>query len=327
MRLGGAALAVALLAATDVAALEKITVVVPSVASNVAQLVAAQDKGYFKEEGFDVEFSVAAGAAATSALIAGSVPYSAAPSSAVTAILRGADIRVILISHSRAPYTLHSLVPEIKTLADMKGRMVNITTRGGTQEIAVIMLLDKHKLPRDFVGFSPMGFGAERIAGLLSGTQQIAILSRADAGQLRDAGKLSQGHLLADVNRELILPTGGLAITSQELAANRERAKRFLRAAWKGTQFIMTHREATYDLMHKRTPRASRATIVEDVDGAVEDLDSDGEAPLDEAQKELAVRAEMMKIPADKATPADKVYDFTLIREMIRELKDWKPAL
>jgi NitT/TauT family transport system substrate-binding protein len=319
--------AASVLISAEAAALEKIQVTVPSVASNIAQLIAAQDKGYFREEGFDVEFSVAAGAAATSALISGSVPYSAAPSSAVTAILRGADLKIILISHSRAPYTLRSLVPEIKTLADMKGKMVNITTRGGTQEIAVIMLLDKHGLPRDHVGFSPMGFGAERIAGLLSGTQHIAILSRSDAGQLRDAGKLSQGHLLSDVNKELILPTGGLAITTQELAANRERARKFLRAAWKGTQFIMTHREATYDLMQKRTPRASRATIVEDVDGAVEDLDSDGEAPLDEAQKELAVRAEMMKIPADKVTPAEKVYDFSLIREVIRELRDWKPTL
>jgi hypothetical protein len=35
----------------------------------------------------------------------------------------------------------------------------------------------------------------------------------------------------------------------------------------------------------------------------------------------------MMKIPPDKVTQADKVYDFSLIREVIRELRDWKPTL
>jgi NitT/TauT family transport system substrate-binding protein len=299
---------------------------IPSLAGNSAQFVAAQDRGYFKEEGLEVEFVVAAGTAAVSALVSGSVPYSAAASSAVTAILRGAELRVIEISHSYAPYTLRSLVPEIKTLADMKGKQINITSRGGTQEIAVIMLLDKHKLPRNHVGFSPMGSGAERIAGLISGTQPLAVLSRNDAGQLRDAGKLSHGHLLANLNKEFVLPTGGIATSTAELANNPDRVRRFLRAVWKGTQFIRGHKEETIEMMHKRTPKASRATIVEDVEGALEDLDSDGEVSLDEAEKELSIRRELMKLPPDKVTPADKVYDFSRIREVVRELRDWKPA-
>jgi hypothetical protein len=78
--------------------------------------------------------------------------------------------------------------------------------------------------------------------------------------------------------------------------------------------------------MHRRAPRASRATIVEDVKGALDDLDADGEVSFAEAEKELSVRAELMKLAPDKVMPAEKVYDFTLIREVVRELKDWRPG-
>jgi NitT/TauT family transport system substrate-binding protein len=318
-------LAAAFLASTEAAAIEKISFTIPSLAGNSAQFVAAKDKGYFKDEGLEVEFIVAAGTAAVSALVSGSVPYSAAASSAVTAILRGAELKVIEISHSHAPYTLRSLVPEIRTLADMKGKQINITSRGGTQEIAMIMLLDKHGLPRNHVGFSPMGSGAERIAGLISGTQQLAILSRNDAGQLRDAGRLQQGHLLANLNKEFVLPTGGIATSTAELGANPDRVRRFLRAVWKGTIYIRGHKDETIEMMHRRAPRASRDTIVEDVEGALEDLDADGEVSFAEAEKELSIRAELMKLPADKVMPAEKVYDFARIRQVVRELRDWKP--
>lgn len=335
MRAAGKGLAVTMLTAAlavraHPGAAEEITLSVPSLASNVAQIAAAMDKGYFKEEGFDVTLTVVAGSAATAALISGSVPYSASPSSAVTAILKGADLKVILISHDRAPYTLRSLVPEIRTLEDIKGQPINITTRGGTQEIAVLMLLDKHKLPHNYVGFSPMGFGNARIAGLISGTQKIAVLSRSDAGQIQDAGKLAQGHLIADLNKELVLPTGGIATSSRELATNPNRARRFLRAVWKGTLFIRSpeHKEEAIDILRRLLPKASRRTVAADFTEALEDLDENGETPFPEARKELSIRAEMLKIAPERMTPVEKVYDFTLIREVIAALKGehWTPG-
>jgi NitT/TauT family transport system substrate-binding protein len=322
-------LAASAVLSTEAAALEKIQVTVPSLASNVGQLVSAADMGYFKEEGFDVEFVVAAGNIAVSALISGSVPFSASPSSAISAMLKGADLKIVQVSHNRAPYTLNSLVPDIKTLADLKGKQISITARGGTQEIGVLMLLDKHNLPRNHVSVAPMGFGNDRIAGLISGgVQPAAILSRADAGQLRDAGRLQQGHLLADVNKELVLPTGGVVVAVKSLeGAERARTRKFLRAAWKGTKFMQAHPDKATDFLHKRTPKISREAIHESVEAAVEELAPEGEVSLEDAGKELAVRGEMLSIPPDKLLPVAKLYDFTLIREVVRELRDWKPTL
>ena len=91
-----AAMAAALLAfavsvpAANAAGLQKIKITVPSVeASDAAYFVAAQ-RGYFKDEGLDVELVFAGGGTATPALLSGTVDGSASGSAAISAILRGA---------------------------------------------------------------------------------------------------------------------------------------------------------------------------------------------------------------------------------------------
>src|ERR1700691_5502210 len=68
--------------------------------ANFAQYFAADDKGYFKDEGLDVQLVQLGGGTATPALIAGDLAYSGSPSSAMSAILRGAPLKAILIGQS-----------------------------------------------------------------------------------------------------------------------------------------------------------------------------------------------------------------------------------
>jgi hypothetical protein len=55
----------------------------------------------------------------------------------------------------------------------------------------------------------------------------------------------------------------------------------------------------------------------------------DGTLTREIQQAELDVRGELLGIPKDKLPPLDKVFDFSLVDEVNRELdaQGWKPSL
>ena len=90
----------------------------------------AIEKGYHRDEGLTVEMIRAGGGVATQALIAGDLHFSTSAGSALGAMLRGADIKVIYTNIDRPGYQLWSGQPEIKTLKDLIGKRVGVTSRG-----------------------------------------------------------------------------------------------------------------------------------------------------------------------------------------------------
>ncbi|HEX9835217.1 MAG TPA: ABC transporter substrate-binding protein [Alphaproteobacteria bacterium] len=331
LRFGALALAAALtaVASPPASAQEAIKLTVAVVNANFAQYFIAQDKGYFKDEGLNVEVVVAPGGVATPGLLGGSVHYSGSPSSAMSAILKGAPLKIILVGQSRPIYELWSFDPEVKTFDQLKGKLIAVGSRGGTDEISVRMLLKQKNLPNDFVGFAPLGMGPTRMAAIVAGQQKFTLLSRTDKGQAAQAGLIAKGHMLSNVAREVELQTGGIVTTEKELAQNRDRARRILRAVWKGTIYMRTEKEGTIAVMQNRLPQFARAVIVRDVEGAIADVDADGVMDEATAARELAVRAEVFGVARDKVPPVERVYDFSIVRDVIRELAtaNWKPAM
>jgi NitT/TauT family transport system substrate-binding protein len=327
LRLAAAALA-AFVAVAAPAAAQKIKMSVPNVHAGFAWAYAALDKGYFAAEGLDVELVLIGGGTATPALISGSVNYTSSPSSAMSAILKGAPLKVVLVSGSRPIYELWSFDPAVTRFEDLKGKAIAIMTRGGTDEIAVRMLLKAKGLPADYVGFTALGAGATRIAALSSGAQQYSLLTRLDLAELRRTGSLDRGRMVVNVAKDVEMQTGGLVTTGKELTENRDRAKRLLRALWKGMIYMQVEREGTVELMQRRVPRLSHEEHVRDLEAAIEDRDEDGILPAESSAKELAVRGELMGLAPDAVLPPAQVYDFSLIREVTAELAaaKWRPS-
>jgi NitT/TauT family transport system substrate-binding protein len=310
------------------AAAEKMQINVPALNANFSPFFAALDKGYFAEEGLEVELPVIGGGTAVPALIAGNLIYSSSPSSAMSAILKGAPLTVVLVGQSRPIYQLWSFDPAVKRFEDLKGKVVAVVTRGATEEISIRMMLKARNLPLDFVGFTTTGPGPVRMAAVASGSQKFLMLTRVERGTLAANGLLAQGTMLVDASQQVELQTGGLVTTSKELAENRTRAKRVLRALWKGTLYMHQQQDGMADLLQKRLPQTARDVIRRDVEGGVEDLDEDGMLSLEAQVRELAVRGEILDIAPGKIPEPAKVYDFSVIREVAAELKaaNWKPT-
>jgi NitT/TauT family transport system substrate-binding protein len=139
-------------------AAEKITVGIGGVALMVyLPTVVAKSKGYFAEEGLDVDILdiKGGGSQAASALIGGSVDFSAnAIDHAIKAKTRGKDL-VAVHSHVRLPVMALVVASKykgvIKSIADLKGRPVGVTSPGSQTHMVLGYLLVKAGLKPDDV--------------------------------------------------------------------------------------------------------------------------------------------------------------------------------
>ena len=139
-------------------AAEKVTVGVGGVALMVYLPTAlAKAKGYFAEEGLDVEILdiKGGGSQAASALIGGSVDFSAnAIDHAIKAKVQKKDL-IAVHSHVRLPVmgvvVATKYKGEIKSLADLKGRPLGVTSPGSQTHMVLGYLLAKSGVKADDV--------------------------------------------------------------------------------------------------------------------------------------------------------------------------------
>ena len=139
-------------------AAEKITVGVGGTALMVyLPTMLAKSKGYFAEEGLDVEILdiKGGGSQAASALIGGSVDFSAnAIDHAIKAKVQKKDL-IAVHSHVRLPVmgvvVANKYKGEIKSLADLKGRPVGVTSPGSQTHMVLGYLLAKSGVKADEV--------------------------------------------------------------------------------------------------------------------------------------------------------------------------------
>src|SRR5262245_61241125 len=105
------------------------------------------DAGFFKQEGLDANLVyIAASSTMAQSMLAGEVPISTANSQAVVDTgLQGGDLVAVgAIVNFVALYIIAS--PEIKSVADLKGKPVGVSRFGATTDFAMQMFLKKYGL-------------------------------------------------------------------------------------------------------------------------------------------------------------------------------------
>ena len=132
-------------------------------------LTIAEQKGYFKDEGLDVEIADFPGGAKTlEALIGGSVDIvSGAYEHTITQQAKGQSIEAVVLQGKNAGIVL--AVPKAKAAAykgpaDLKGMKIGVTAPGSSTNMFVNILLAKEGLPPDAVSIVGVGAGAGAVA-------------------------------------------------------------------------------------------------------------------------------------------------------------------
>jgi ABC-type nitrate/sulfonate/bicarbonate transport system substrate-binding protein len=123
--------------------LKKIRFSTTSIAVTEMQFRIAHLKGFYREEGLDLETLLIRGSVGMQALIGGSVDYASAAGSIIAAAVRGAPVRLVLIVNSKPQFDLVGR-PDIKSVRQLKGKVVGISSRGGAVGLLTQLILTHH---------------------------------------------------------------------------------------------------------------------------------------------------------------------------------------
>ena len=115
----------------------------------MASLWVAQDYGYFRRQGLDVQLLyIGGGSVVTQALLGGDVQFvRLGANSVVQASLRGASLKMIGNTINTLVFSLMAR-PEIQTAKDLKGKKIGLTRLGGSTDFALDLALKKWGLRR-----------------------------------------------------------------------------------------------------------------------------------------------------------------------------------
>jgi len=132
-------------------------------------LTIAEQKGYFKDEGLEVEIPDFPGGAKTlEALIGGSVDLvSGAYEHTITQQAKGQSIEAVVLQGKNAGIVLgmpKAKAATYKSPADLKGMKIGVTAPGSSTNMFVNILLAKAGLPPDAVSIVGVGAGAGAVA-------------------------------------------------------------------------------------------------------------------------------------------------------------------
>jgi NitT/TauT family transport system substrate-binding protein len=315
-------------AALPARAADKVTVTYASFDALYAPYFLARDRGYFASRDLDVELMQAGGGTATPALIAGSVQFSSSSGSAITAILRGAKLKVVMTLAVSLPWKLWATAPGIKSIADLKGQPVGVETSGGLDELAMRAALMKAGLPQDYVAYNPIGVGgAQRIAIMEHAALPAIFLSYIEERIARQRGALAQGHVLIDFPHDLKMPYNGLATSQALIDTKPSLIARFVTGVVMGMRAMKADRAATLAAMETYAKNTAAETLGEALDDTTPTVLANAEAAADEREFDLKLRGSMLHLPENALPPVEKVYDYSFVRAAITSLdkSGWKP--
>lgn len=168
--------------------LRKIHVAIPSVSPVATPFVVAKEKGYYREEGLEVELVVMRAARTIQALVGGNVDFSSAGGAGLPPVLRGAPIRFLFTTFNRPMFWLYAK-PDIGSIKELKGKKVGVSSIGSGPDSLLRDLLKKHGLEggRE-VTIMAIGEGQARYFALRAGSVDAAMIGLPAYFPTKEAG-------------------------------------------------------------------------------------------------------------------------------------------
>jgi NitT/TauT family transport system substrate-binding protein len=221
----------------------------PSLATGFAPSWVAADKGIWKKHGLDVELIFLRGGSRTvSALIGGSVDFIIGSDLGVTtAILQGAALTRVGVTTNTLGYSMVTQ-PGIKTVRDLRGKIVGITPGRDAAYARVVKLLRDNGMDasRD-VTFLSVGDGgpAARVAALSSGVIHATMFTPPSDRISEKAGM----RILAKIDVANV--GGGLNTSTAVLQKSRPQLLRFLRGYMEAIQYLQNNKDESLKIFSK----------------------------------------------------------------------------
>lgn len=300
-------------ASAQTLSLEKAIIAVPSPALSMLPVFFAQDRGLFKKEGIEPVIVMMSGRLQAIALGTGEIDYAASVETILRSTMQGMAFKIIVYTSAKLSVVLVT-APDIKSVADLRGKAVGVTSLGGGLEYALReILIQQGKLnPEREVRTVSLGM-PEQMAGLAAGSLQGAMLVPPYDGIMARKG---YRRLVSAVDL-LEYPQGGIATTDKKLKEKPAQVKRIIRAMLQALNEIRSERERTVSYIATRW-KIDQELAAQSYDIMVRSFSKDGSASTKSIQN--VIDSTRSRLQIDRAISVNDVAAFSLLGEVQKEL-------
>jgi len=277
----------------------------------------AKELGFYRDEGFNVDWIAMPGGLATKALVSGDIHFSTSSGSSLNASLRDIRLKVVYVNLDRPLYRLLTWRDDIRKVTDLRGKGIGVASRGDTMEGSANLLLRKYGMDpiRDVIWVA-LGTNG-RVTSLMAKAVDSAVLGFADARTLQSRGY--PVHEVANIGKEIKMLYTGLATSEDLLVKRPDVVRRFIRATVKGREFLKRYKAQSLAL-GKKYDRAPDDVRNADYDATMEMMTADGTEDLETQKSDIEIAKRALDVRRD--IPTEQVFDFRLTREVYKELRE-----
>ena len=302
-------------------ALRKVHVAIPSISPSSIVFVIAKERGYYREEGLDLDLIVMPAAVGTQALVGGDVEFTGTGGAGLVPVLRGAPLQYLFITFFRPQYWLYSK-PSIRAVEDLKGKRVGVSSIGSGPDSLLREFLLKHRMDggRD-VTIMAIGAGTARFLALKAGSVDATMLTPPANFMAQDAGFR---ELVSFIQQDLVEVQGSIFMRQDLIKSDPILTEKLVRGTLKGLIYFRTDRSGAVSSL------ARFLKSKEDLAGKLYDLILSGtttDGTISETLQKRSIENIIDRVGIKEAPPLDRIYNFAIAKRISDELiaKRWKP--
>jgi ABC-type nitrate/sulfonate/bicarbonate transport system substrate-binding protein len=298
--------------------LKKVRLGVAATSVGFLPIYTAYHRGFYRDEGIDLEIILMSLAAANNAFFKGEIDYSAGLTGLALAAVRNYPAKILIFTVAKPLQSFMSR-KDIKDPRDLKGKKVAGSSPGGSATILAYQALRHFGLePGKDVQVLPMGgSGAGRLAVLEQGVVDASLLSVPE-----NIIALNKGYneliFLGDI---VNFPQNGFGTSVTRIQQQPEEVYKMVRATLRGLMFIMddANRDQARDIMMKQW-RVSDTKLASEMLGYLKrGLAKDAVISPDAVQYFLDLTRETSNV--SQPISAAQVVDFSFLDRARKELR------
>ena len=215
-------------------------------------LYIAADKGYFTDEGLKVNIvKLKTGGSATAAMVSGDIPINGGGPTSIISAVASNVVKAKSFYGLNNTYSYDLVVaPEIKSVEDLRGKTVALSSPGGAAEIAGLALLKSYGLSRDNLKVLNVGNTSDRLAAIAADRIQGTVVPSGSRHLAEAAG----GKILVkSEDVDFALPLMAMNVTDKFAAENPDTVRAVVKAMDRAVEFMRdpSNRDAIADILTK----------------------------------------------------------------------------
>ncbi|HSK28521.1 MAG TPA: ABC transporter substrate-binding protein [Candidatus Limnocylindria bacterium] len=273
----------------------------------------AQQQGFFKAENIEAEIIRMNPNIAITALSTGDVDYCQLFGGVVGGAIAGLPVRIVAGYLDNWPMTLIAQ-PELKSLKDLKGKTLGISSFGSSPDVAARMMIKQGGVdPEKEIKVLALGSDAARLTALKQRVVDVVVISPPADTQMERQGY----RILARAYELFSFPYLGLGTHMRKIKEKPDEIRRVIKATIRANRFVRDNRDETVRVLMD-WGKVDREFAYASYDALRNLFNADGSIPEDGLKLVIEQTRRTNKV-AREVAPSE-VVDLSFLRQAQAEL-------